>query len=47
VEHHFESEHGKKALAVIGATVVAVLVVIPIINAIFGGFLPAPSALRT
>ena len=36
----FAESHGKAALMVIGATVVAALVVIPIANKFLGAFLP-------
>ncbi len=39
----FAEEHGKAALMVIGATVLAALVVIPIANKFLGAFLPQGS----
>ena len=38
--HVFAENHGKFALTVIGATVLAALIVIPIVNKFLGSFLP-------
>ncbi|HLZ52064.1 MAG TPA: hypothetical protein VKP61_15060 [Candidatus Acidoferrum sp.] len=39
----FAENHGKAALMVVGATVVAALIVIPIANKFLGSFLPQGS----
>jgi hypothetical protein len=36
----FAENHGKAALIVVGSTVLAALIVIPIANALLGSFLP-------
>jgi hypothetical protein len=38
--HMFAEKHGKAALMVIGATVLAALIVIPIANSFLGSVLP-------
>ena len=42
----FAENHGKAALMVAGATVLAALIVIPIANSLLGSFLPS-STIRT
>ncbi|MHB8613983.1 MAG: hypothetical protein ACYDAL_16400 [Candidatus Dormibacteraceae bacterium] len=39
--HLFAEKHGQAALMVIGATVLAALIVIPIANKFLGSFLPS------
>lgn len=39
----FSENHGKAALMVIGATILAAVLVLPIANKVLGGFLPQSS----
>lgn len=36
----FNENHGRAALKIIGAVILAVVVVLPILNSLFGSFLP-------
>jgi hypothetical protein len=43
VATEFSENHGKAALTIIAATVLAAVIVLPIVNTFFGAFLPQGS----
>lgn len=40
MSHEFSENHGRAALKIIAAVVLAVVVVIPVLNSLFGSILP-------
>jgi hypothetical protein len=43
VASYFSENHGKAALMIIASTILAAVIVLPIVNTFFGAFLPQSS----